>query len=304
LTLHKQVGVSNYRIDLGVADPNQPGRYLLGIEGDGAMYHSAPTARERDRLRQQMLEQLGWKMHRIWSRDWISNQAAEIEKVQARLNEPAAPAAPLAAAATPPEPPKTADTFLAETQTPEEVKNLPTYVWPYLYAKLPQHAGTLSQAVPHDLVDDVIKVVGTEGPVHVDLVYARLGAAWNVSRLTARVKQLINTAIGLAAHDHRVEQRGDFLWPIGLTAPIVRAPQEGDKARSIEHIAPEEIAEAAFLCVQEARSLSEADLIAQTAKLLGYARVTKKIDAAVTQAIDGLKSGRRIQEEGGLVRVV
>ena len=81
LTLHKQVGVSNYRIDLGVADPQQPGRYLLGIECDGAMYHSAPTARERDRLRQQVLEQLGWKMHRIWSHDWISNQAAEIEKV-------------------------------------------------------------------------------------------------------------------------------------------------------------------------------------------------------------------------------
>jgi hypothetical protein len=53
------------------------------------------------------------------------------------------------------------------------------------------------------------------------------------------VKQLINTAIGLAAHDKRIDQRRDFLWPIGLAAPIVRAPKEGDKARSIEHIAPE-----------------------------------------------------------------
>ena len=67
----------------------------------------------------------------------------------------------------------------------------------------------------------------------------------------------------------------------------MRAPKDGDKVRSIEHIAPEEIAEAAFLCVQEARSLTEADLIRETAKLLGYARVTKKIDAAVTGAIDG-----------------
>ncbi len=248
LTLHKQVGVSNYRIDLGVADPEQPGRYLLGIECDGAMYHSAPTARERDRLRQQVLEQLGWKMHRIWSHDWIGNQAAEIEKVMARLNEPAALApAPRLPTAAQPEQPKTAEAFLAPAETPEEVKSLPTYVWPYLYAKLPQHTGTLSKAVPHDLVDDVIKVVGTEGPVHVDLVYARIGAAWNVSRLTAKVKQLINTAIGIAVHDRRIEQRGDFLWPIGLATPVVRAPKEGDKARSIEHIAPEEIAEAAFL---------------------------------------------------------
>jgi hypothetical protein len=77
--------------------------------------------------------------------------------------------------------------------------------------------------------------------------------------------------------------------------------RRGRLARSA--IAPEEIAEAAFLVAQEARSLSEADLIAQTAKLLGHARVTKKIDAAVTQAIDALKSTGRILEEGGLVHV-
>jgi len=305
LTLHKQVGVSNYRIDLGVADPQQPGRYLLGIECDGAMYHSAPTARERDRLRQQVLEQLGWKMHRIWSHDWISNQAAEIEKVLARLKEPATPPSPtpVAEIAARSEQPQTAEAFLAKTETPEEVKGLPTYVWPYIYAKLPQATGTLSKAVPHDLVSDVIKIVGTEGPVHIELVYARISAAWNVSRLTAKVKQVINTAIGIALHDQRIEQRSEFLWPIGLATPIVRAPKEGDKARSIEHIAPEEIAEAALLVAQEARSLSEADLISQTVKLLGYARVTKKMDAAVTQAIDALKASGRIVEAEGLVRV-
>jgi hypothetical protein len=199
--------------------------------------------------------------------------------------------------------PATAEAFLVPTETPEEIKSLPTYVWPYLYAKLPPHTEPLSQATPHDLVDEVIKVVGTEGPVHIELVYARLGAAWNISRLTPKVKQLMITAIGIAQHAGRIEQRGDFLWPIGLATPIVRAPKEGDKTRSIEYIAPEEITEAAFLCVQEARSLSEADLIAQTAKLLGYARVTKKIDAAVTGAIDALKASGRITEAEGLVRV-
>ncbi len=303
LTLQKQVGVSNYRIDLGVVDPDQPGRYLLGIECDGAMYHSAPTARERDRLRQQVLEQLGWKMHRIWSHDWIANPSAEIEKVMARLNE-----APLPAPAQTREArvlvvgEQMPETYLAETQTPAEVKSLPTYVWPYLYAKLPQYAGSLSNAVPHDLVDDVNKVVGTEGPVHVDLVYARLGAAWKVSRLTAKVKQLIDTAIGIAIHDQRLEQRGDFVWPIGLTTPIVRAPKEGDEVRAIDHIAPEEIAEAVLLCVQEARSLTEDDLARETLKLLGYARRSKKIDEAVTSAISGLKAGGRIALEGNVVR--
>lgn len=73
-----QVGVSSYRIDIGVEHPARPGEYLLGIECDGAMYHSAKTARDRDRLRQEVLERRGWKIHRIWSTDWFrQNQAAK-----------------------------------------------------------------------------------------------------------------------------------------------------------------------------------------------------------------------------------
>lgn len=82
-----QVGVSEYRIDLGVVDPSAPGRFLLGIECDGAMYHSAATARERDRLRQMVLEGLGWKIARIWSTDWWSNPNREIEKILNRIKE-------------------------------------------------------------------------------------------------------------------------------------------------------------------------------------------------------------------------
>lgn len=66
----KQVGCAGYRIDLAVHDPKLPGRYLIGIECDGAQYHSSPGARDRDRLRQQILEKKGWKIHRVWSTEW------------------------------------------------------------------------------------------------------------------------------------------------------------------------------------------------------------------------------------------
>ena len=65
-----QVGCAGYRIDLAIRDPNVPGRYLLGVECDGATYHSAQTARDRDRLRQAVLEGLGWTIERVWSTDW------------------------------------------------------------------------------------------------------------------------------------------------------------------------------------------------------------------------------------------
>jgi very-short-patch-repair endonuclease len=78
-----QWGVSGYRIDFVVQHPDHPGSFVLAIECDGASYHSAPTARDRDRLRQQQLEALGWTFHRIWSTDWFFRRDAEIERVMA-----------------------------------------------------------------------------------------------------------------------------------------------------------------------------------------------------------------------------
>lgn len=77
--VHKQVGCAGFRIDLAVLDPLDSGRYLLGIECDGESYHSSPVSRDRDRLRQQILEGLGWHIYRVWSTDWYRNRG-ESEK--------------------------------------------------------------------------------------------------------------------------------------------------------------------------------------------------------------------------------
>lgn len=76
-----QVGVAGYFIDLAVQDPGQPGRYLMGVECDGATYHSAKSARDRDRLRQSVLEGLGWNIKRIWSTDWFKNPQAQLKPI-------------------------------------------------------------------------------------------------------------------------------------------------------------------------------------------------------------------------------
>ena len=77
-----QYGVSGYRIDFACAHPIEPGRMVLAIEADGASYHSAPTTRDRDRLRQQVLEGKGWRFHRIWSTAWFRDREAELDKAE------------------------------------------------------------------------------------------------------------------------------------------------------------------------------------------------------------------------------
>lgn len=85
--VHKQVGCARYRIDLAVVDPEARGRYLLGIECDGANYHRAKTARDRDKLREGILRDLGWKLHRIWSTDWWTDPDRELTKLETALDQ-------------------------------------------------------------------------------------------------------------------------------------------------------------------------------------------------------------------------
>lgn len=85
--IHPQIGVSAYRIDLGVVHPNKPGVYLAGVECDGAMYHSAASARERDRIRQDVLNGLGWKLFRVWSSDWWTDRLRSLNSLDENLRQ-------------------------------------------------------------------------------------------------------------------------------------------------------------------------------------------------------------------------
>lgn len=84
--VQKFLGSSDYRIDLAVRNPKNPDEFILAIETDGEMYRSAKTTRDRERLRREVLESLGWKVHRIWARDWIRNYQEELEKVIKLIN--------------------------------------------------------------------------------------------------------------------------------------------------------------------------------------------------------------------------
>ena len=90
LAVHPGEGVVDARIDmrldLGVRHPDWPYGYILGVECDGAPYHSSRSSRDRDRLRQEVLEGLGWRLHRIWSTDWFRNPRKEIEVLKEALD--------------------------------------------------------------------------------------------------------------------------------------------------------------------------------------------------------------------------
>ena len=82
-----QIGVSRFRIDLGIVHPDRPGDYLAGVECDGATYHSAATARDRDKVRGAILSGLGWNLLRLWSTDWWVDKQGALQKLHVALND-------------------------------------------------------------------------------------------------------------------------------------------------------------------------------------------------------------------------
>lgn len=85
--IHPQVGVSGFRVDFGIVHPDSPGEYLAGVECDGATYHRAATARDRDKLREAVLRGLGWEILRVWSTEWWLDAAGALEKLDRGLED-------------------------------------------------------------------------------------------------------------------------------------------------------------------------------------------------------------------------
>jgi len=194
-----QVGSAGFFIDLAVIDPAKSGRYLLGIECDGATYHSSRSARDRDRLRQQVLEGLGWRIHRIWSTDWFQNPTRQIEKLVEVLEN--AKRDVRIAIETPPDLPELVT--VQATTAPAIARLEPTSDSPpkgdvhyYQQADLSMsHRYELHETPRSQLAQYITQVVAVESPVHKEGVMRRILAAADVTRLGPRIQQSLESAI-------------------------------------------------------------------------------------------------------------
>ncbi|MDR2406469.1 MAG: hypothetical protein LBE27_08890, partial [Deltaproteobacteria bacterium] len=85
--VNRNIGVSDFRIDLGVLNPDDSDNYFVGIECDGKSYRMSKTALDRDYLRQRTLEGLGWSIIHIWSLDWYRNKEQALNNLHAQLQQ-------------------------------------------------------------------------------------------------------------------------------------------------------------------------------------------------------------------------
>lgn len=332
-----QVGCSGYRIDMAVRDPKLPGRYLLGVECDGAMYHSSRNARDRDRLRQQVLEEsYGWTLHRIWSTDWWQSPDAELARLEDRLERarlaPRAPtpaakaraaAQPTAALAGPEpewrpyatrpasEPPEGLTDVVAQYLAAPDIRDDPSSLAgaaEYVAAALQPESWASPETFQNDrvlavLAQHVKLVVRTESPVHIEVVARRLMAAWGVARLTKNVRSRVTRAVAATKPgEGDLVARGQYLWTKTMVAEGwtgFRFARQGDAdQRDAGHIAPEEVANAARAWLEVHRSLNADAFAVDLARLFGFAHTGSKVRGAMEAGIDQLvNTGRATRRD-------
>jgi hypothetical protein len=276
-----QVGAAGYRIDIGVRHPAAPGVFVLGVECDGVMYHSSPAARDRDRLRDQVLRGLGWNLHRIWGTAWYRNRRQEEERLLAVIT--AATAAPIHGRLS-----TLQDVIERPVIETAEVDRhaIPEWTVPYRTAAVTPLRRWVDPSDPasrFDMATGITEIAAAEGPVHIDVILQRLRDAWDIGRVGSKIRANIEAAIRLA----HVVRDGDFVDVAGRPVASVRVPGEGVQ-RQVENVADSELDLAITNLVKSAGTVNQDDLMTAVARLYGWNRLGSGITARLSMTINRL----------------
>ncbi|NLF19489.1 MAG: DUF3320 domain-containing protein, partial [Lentisphaerae bacterium] len=320
--VRSQVGCSGYRVDLGVQHPDFAGVYLMGIECDGATYHSARTARDRDRLRHAVLTSLGWRLTRVWSTDWWLNPARETARLHGELERarqefrlpdgqtdlPGGNARRPATPADDVEPAMAPVASLSDVEKEQVVDangdGIPDLPGQLLYCSATTAPDRGTPDGFHERRSDrtitfaIRQVLDAEAPVHIDLLVKRVAAGWGITRLSPRVQERVMALIPAGTVRTGDARNRVFLWrpdqdPNRHAGFRVPNPRE-TFVREAEHIPPQEVANVMHELLKDHLSIHKDDLLRATAAVFGIRRVGSRVRQSME---DGLEHYQRTQSQ-------
>jgi hypothetical protein len=280
-----QVGCSGFKIDIGVIDPVNEGCFLLGIECDGTTYRSSSSARDRDRLREQVLNQLGWRIHRIWSPAWVARRDTEIrrlkeaiekaqkQQIEIEIQKPLITREELQANV---DVQKNHFAGIETVGVPYKVHPLKVTYNPYIKVATTQN--TVDTRVRNEFhfpenrenqTKILAELIVNEGPIHFEYAVERLANAWGLKKINPKISHAVKESLNSLLLEKKVDLKGSFLWPVGLKETPIRVPIRGipESKRKPQYISPEEIESAMIIIAQYALGISEESLISESARV-------------------------------------
>ncbi|AXY77384.1 DUF3320 domain-containing protein [Paraflavitalea soli] len=301
-TVRRQVGSRGYYLDLAIVDENNPGRYILGIECDGAAYHAARSARDRDRLRQQVLEAIGWRIYRVWSTDWFRNPERELKRLVEAIEQA-----------------KTlqhidddvyeeeGDVIEPVVLEREEIMEQATDIPAYELAKVPPDIASLEIHL-HSVgklsiwIEEIVKV---ESPVHFDEVARRMIEAAGMARVGSRIRDALLQAVKYAEANKWIRVSEDFLWHREMKQPQLRDRSKlPAPVKKLKYIAPEEFILAIEKVVRGSIAIQPEAVVPLVARLFGFGRVTEEMKAEILGMIGRSLQQGHIYQEGDFLKAI
>ena len=323
-----QVGISGFRIDLGVRHPDLAGTYVAGVECDGASYHSAATARDRDKVREQVLTGLGWNILRVWSTDWWYDPAGcvdrlhaalealleasrarrtddagvtehwdmghEIEEIEDAQDEAVATSPEPAAPPTSHEQPGFA-AVASSPSPPVEIVGTAAPAAPAHFYRITDLSGFAAVAdrffdfgYRETLRAMIAAVIETESPLRTDILCQRIARVHGWLRTGGKIRERID--IHLREFDRTQESSGEFIWKTGSVTDFLpyRAPSGDEARRSIPDIP---LAELAAVVQANPDLLEELDPARELARLIGVERLAAGSRSRLDEAIARASAG-------------
>jgi len=313
-TIHPQVGVAKFRIDLGVVHPDFPGQYLAGVECDGATYHSAATARDRDKVREGVLRGLGWNILRVWSTDWWNNPERIIDQLDAQLKllqkqtpPPIVPEVPPTPKVLLPEKSDTPKVLSPETKvlsaTPavsttapeaDNTRNIPSPsgITTYAMANVddlevkPDANRFYDAEYDEQLLQLIEAIITAEGPILEEVLIKRTTRAHHFSRVGGRIRTRLQSLIKGKFHTSP-EASTKIYWSSAASEENwnqFRQPAPGDEARTIEEIPLVELRVLANIV--QATETEKGALMRQMAKHCGISRLGDNVRARLEMVLE------------------
>ena len=305
--LTTQVGCSGYRIDMAIKHPTLCGRYVLGIECDGATYHSARTARERDRLRQDVLENMGWKIYRIWSTDWIKDPITEGKRLVEVIENALESYAEDEQAILVNKKNQNVDWVSDNNFLKEEIETISEgdSANPYSFDTVPSVTfnGLQKDWQGYLQMEDCVEhIIQVSYPIHFEEICQRCALPLGREKVTSVVRSNVQFALKKIASKYYMKNDFYFLkTPKGIDIKALPVRQAGN--RPIKLICNEEFAAGMYRVISECVGITKEGAILETTRAFGFNRRGNNITVAMNNAFEFLVKNKIIEVLEGKVLI-
>jgi len=315
--VHTNIGCSGYRIDIGVINPENTSEYILGILTDGENYKSAKTAKDRELIRMQVLQLLGWNIYKLWSPDWWDNPRKVIQEIKDAIENAKNPVDFVSPPIEHTEPTGFGTQQKQEQFAGVKLQGITQHVIVtnreyavYKVCSLPNTILNFSDEFfdtrrAQKILNQIQQVIQTEAPISQGLLSKRILTAWGICRLGVRLKEYLDRLYD-SLNLRFTRQNGNYFYWNEEQNPETynkfRIPENDDQKRNPEDLPKEEIAAGIVEILTNQISLPTEDLVKEAARLFSYARLGGNVEQAMKTGIEyALQKGMIIENNGRIV---